>query len=194
MLRAVNAVSLILLSLATATPAIERPYADNFGPDVEFSLAQHRLGDYSQVVVAALLGADALIEGATEKWSCWLEFGIPAHAAAEWIHSTDLVCTSGPEEYIWPLGEGIFRHGFAKDKILLQGEAARVLAGVFDKGSDNSDVESPISSRVIAWGPANLLRISTLRKSADEGNLKPSVECYTDETQLAPLSCALQVR
>ena len=183
----------LLLSLSSgAEQRVAFVNADQYSKPVEdFENIQYKLGDFSDVLLSRMLGISSSIEGQYFKSNCSLEFGIPLKKYVSWIHPVTLLCSVDGEQHIWPLGEGEFRRAYTKGKILIQGEASRVLMKILEPSANDSDVESPISSRVIAWGPNNRLKIISLRKFDEEAKLLASLECYGDEKFSAPVSCSI---
>ena len=186
--------SILLLSLASGASrlSLETDIPKQFVPLEDFENLRYSLGDYSSQIAHVLLAPTIEFEGNSDRWNCFLEFGMPQENFVNWIHPTDLRCTSEGEDYIWPLGEGEFRKAYNRGRILIQGEAAKKLSDILNQDSDSRDVESPISSRVIQWGPSNLLKITSLRRSSRVGDLHFSIECYVDEKARSPISCALE--
>lgn len=190
--------SALLLVLSVGAEQISKPFSKNkslsplesFSQDFEFF--RYPLGDFSYKVAKSLLGMNVGYEGSSENWNCYLEFGVPSTNFVEWIHPVSLACQLEGEEHIWPLGEGIFRRAYTKHRVLLQGQVAERLANILEKFEDSADVESPMSSRTIAWGPSQLLKISTLRRSNESADLHFSLECYRDVNSQKLQSCALQ--
>lgn len=157
----------------------------------DFYQSRYALGDFSDLIVASLSGVNLDIEGQGQAWNCDLEFGTPAENYVQWIHSVDLICERDSEVVIFPLGEGEFRKAYAKGRLLIKGAAAETLSSVLERNSNDSSVESAVSSRTIAWGPQRQMEIFTLRRSSIEANLKFSLECYRDLQSEELHSCAL---
>lgn len=187
----------VLLCLSLGASQRLQENTDDFQLDTlknkdEFESYNYPLGDFSRYLARSYLGLRSGVEGEQEAWACSLIFGVPPSHFIEWIHPVSLSCHLGDEAHVWPLGEGVFRRAYTKHRLLLKGVVAEKLSEVLNEFANPSDVESPISSRNIAWGPSNVLKISSLRKSNIEANFQFSVECYSDlKTESSP-SCALQ--
>jgi len=187
---AFNGLLLGLASGLVSQPQEEAP-VPSYPQLGDFYQSQYSLGDFSDLIVDALSGETLDIEGQGQAWSCNLEFGTPAENYVQWIHSVDLVCEKDSEIVIFPLGEGEFRKAYSKGRLLFKGAAAETLMTVLEKNSNDSSVESAVSSRTIAWGPQRQMEILTLRRSSVEADLKFSLECYKDVESQAIHSCAL---
>lgn len=187
---AFNGVLLGLASGIVNPPANESPglRENNSG---DFYQSQHSLGDFSDLIVAAMRGESLGIEGQDQAWNCDIEYGTPAENYVEWIHPVDLVCNKNSEFVIFPLGEGEFRKAYTKGRLLIKGKAAETLLSVLEENSSDTSVESAVSTRIIAWGPKHQMEIFTLRRSSVEANLKFSLECYKDVESESLHSCAL---
>lgn len=165
---------------------------DQSRPLKEFLPVSYSLGENSYLLVNTFFGEDLGAESLRlQAWDCRLEFGAPESHYKEWIHSVELLCFSGSDTLIFPLGEGEFRKAYTQGRLLLKGEAAQSFYSALSRYADSESVESPVSSRFINWGPVNEMKILTLRRSQDEANLKFSVECYEDLRSHSIHSCVL---
>lgn len=188
--------TLVLLSLASGLVPVPKASlaptpVKTFRDSAEFKEFGYELGSFSYVLVEALSGAEMPLEGRSQEWSCRISFANPSDNYVEWIHPVELSCDRGAETLIFPLGEGEFRKAYTRGRVLLKGVAAESLAEILQKSADDKSVESPISERVIAWGPKKLMRILTLRRSDKIGKLQFSLECYEDAETGDLHSCAL---
>lgn len=191
----VIALNVILLGLASGL--VSKPQSMQLKREdsrvEDFFEYQYFLGDFSHLLASSLLGEDLRLEGHTVAWNCNLEFGIPPAHYKHWIHGVDLYCEKEGTALIFPLGEGEFSRAYTKGRLLLKGAAAQFLLKVLEKNSDDESVESPVSERLVAWGPSRTMEIYTLRKFNREANLKLSVECYKDADSGHLHSCALSL-
>lgn len=187
----INGVLLGLASGVVSQPQFEARPAHPQELDAEFLEGRHSMGDHSHLLVSSLLGDSVHVEGQSNAWNCELEFGRPAENYSQWIHPVDLACKFNSELFVFPLGEGEFKKAYTRGRLLIKGSAAEKLLSILEKNSDDTSVESPVSSRIIAWGPNRLMEILTLRRSNIEANLKSSLECYKDAETGDLHSCSL---
>lgn len=191
------AFNVMLLGLASGLVSPLSPTRQGLGlsteiENLDFLPTSYSLGAHSHLLVKSLSGDELRSESLRfEAWDCRLEFGTPGDAYVEWIHQVDLLCSSGTDTVIFPLGEGEFRKAYSKGRLLVKGEVAESLFAALVPHANASSVESPVSSRIINWGPINRMHILTLRRSAVEANLKFSVECYEDYQTHSIHSCAI---
>ncbi|MEZ4814984.1 MAG: hypothetical protein R3A80_07245 [Bdellovibrionota bacterium] len=191
----VIALNIILLGLASGL--VSKPQLKQVAREKtkleDFFEYQYYLGDFSDLLVSSLLGQNLQYEGQSAAWSCNLEFGIPPTHYKHWIHGVDMYCEKDGTALIFPLGEGEFSRAYTKGRLLIKGDAAQFLLRVLEKNSDDESVESPVSERLVAWGPSRTMEIYTLRRFNREANLKLSVECYKDAASGNLHSCALSL-
>jgi hypothetical protein len=187
--------ALILTMASAATKNVfadtgERFHAPNM--DETFETYRYPLGDFSNHVAKSLLGLNLSVEESNDGWNCSLEFAVPEANFVSWIHPASILCEHDDELHVWPLGEAEFKRAYMKHRLLLRGEVAQKLAKILNTNANADDVESPISTRKIAWGPARVLKITSLRRSSRTANLISSLECYTDENSEKLFSCAIE--